>query len=985
MKLRVYYFSKWLLVVLALGFANFAMAQRTISGKITDASSGDPLIGANILVVGTSSGTITDFDGNYTLDVPADAKELEISYTGFGSQRVAITTSDVMDVQLTPGELLDEVVVVGYGTQKSKEVTSAITSIKEEDFNKGNLANPTQLLQGKVAGLTISRPGGNPNASFQIRLRGLGSLGANTSPLVVIDGVLGADLNSVDPNDIASIDVLKDASAAAIYGTRGGAGVILITTKTGAVGSANVNYEGFVTTENVSRFTETLSADEFRSFRGGPNGDIVGRDLGSSTDWFDEITETGVSQVHSISMSGGSQKTTYRVSANYRDVSGVALNTGFQRLNGRVNLQQKTLNDRLKLDANYTTTVIDQDFGFDGAFRYASIFNPTAPVRSSDAAFAATDGYFQQDLFDYFNPVAILEQNTNQGETRNSIASLRGTFTLIDGLDISAFYSQERKDFQSRQYFDKNSRGQGQNSNGFASQRNDKNVIDLFEFTGTYNLQLGQNELRFLAGYSYQEFVNSGFGASGGNIISDAFSFNNFSAAQDFRNGLGNVFSYKNNDKIIAFFGRVNLNLNDNFYVAASVRREGSSQFGANNKWGTFPGLSAGVNLSNMLDIAGVDNLKLRVGYGETGNRPPGSYISLQRFGPGSSFFFNGAYVPSYGPVSNPNPDLKWEVKRDLNIGVDFAFGDFNVTGSVDFFSTSTKDLIYNIGVPVPPNLFGSTQLNIGEINNSGLEAVVNINAIKGEKFTWTTSFNGTYYLKSELKEFLEEANGFRDIAPLGAPGQSDIPLVRVEEGKPLGQLWGLEYQGISPEGKWLYTDVDGNGTGGDNTDRKVIGNGLPDLQLGWNNSFSFGNFDFNFFLRGTFGHDIINTYRAFYEAPQSITSYNLPKTIDAVRNLADAPKFSSFHVENGDFLKLDNATLGYTFNLGDKNAFNKIRIYVNTNNLFVITDYSGVDPEVRLADTEDGSAADPLAPGIDRRNTYFLTRAFTFGVQLGF
>lgn len=979
MKLKVDYFAKWLIVILAICFANFAYSQRTISGTITDAASGEPLIGANILVVGTSSGTITDFDGNYTLEIPAGATELEVSYTGYGSQRYTISAGDVLNMTLTPGELLEEIIVVGYGTQKSKEVTSAITSIKAEDFNDGNINNATQLLQGKVAGLTISRPGGDPNAGVNIRLRGLSTLGANTQPLVIIDGVLGADLNSVDPNDIASIDVLKDASAAAIYGTRGGSGVILITTKSGEAGSAQVSYDGYITAESVDRYTKTLSADEFRSFAGGPNSDIRGTNLGSSTDWFDEITETGLTHVHSLSLSGGSKNTTYRISGNYRNVKGIALNTGFNRLNGRVNLQQKALNDRLKVDFSYTTTSIDAKYGFNDAFRYASIYNPTAPVRSTDAAFDRYDGYYQQVLFDYYNPVAILEQNTNEGETRNSIASLRGTYSLTDNFNFSLFYSQERKDFQGRQYWDKNSFFVGQDRNGRASQRNDKNKNDLFEATANYDLNLGGTEVKLLAGYSYQEFLNSGFGADGGNIISDAFGYNNLGAAQDFDNGLGNVFSYKNTDKIIAFFGRANFNINDTYFISMSLRREGSSQFGANNKWGTFPGLSAGVDLVNALEISGFDNLKLRVGYGETGNRPPGSYISLQRFGPGSSFYYNGNYVPSYGPQSNPNPDLKWEVKKDLNIGLDFAFNDFKVTGSVDYFNTATKDLIYNIGVPVPPNLFGSTQLNIGEINNSGLEAVVNVSLIDNGNFSWNTSLNGTYYLASELKEFLEEANGFRDIATLGSPGQSDIPLVRVQEGAPLGQLWGIVFEGISPEGNWIYSDLNGDGNPGQNDDRAVIGNGLPDFQLGWNNSFKFGKVDFTFFLRGTFGHDIINTYRAFYEAPQSITSYNLPVGVYDVQNLGEAPKFSSYHVEDGSFLKLDNAALGYTFDTGGT-AFSKIRAYLTTNNLFTITGYSGVDPEVRLADGNDA-----LAPGIDRRNTYFTSRSFAFGVQLGF
>ena len=973
-------------IVFLLAFANFSYAQRTITGKVTDAATNEPLIGANILVVGTSSGTVTDFDGNYELQVPEGATQLRVTYTGYTEQEVSIASGTNFEIQLVEGTALDEIVVTGYGTSKSKEVTSSITSIKAEDFNKGNISDPSQLLQGKVAGLTISRPGGNPNGNFSIRLRGLGTLGANTQPLVVIDGVLGADLNTVDPNDIASIDVLKDASAAAIYGTRGGAGVILITTKTGQSGKTTVNYEGFVSADVIDRSQEVLSPSEFRSFAGGTTGSFRGTDLGFSTEWFDEITEVGISQVHSLSISGGTKNTTYRASGNFRGVNGVAMNTGFNRLNGRFNVSQKALNDRLKIDFNYTTTAIDQELGFDEAFRYATIYNPTAPVRSDDPSLARYDGYFQQILFDYFNPVAILEQNVNQGEVRNSIASFRGTFTLAKDLDVSASFAQERKDFIRRTYYDKNSFFRGTDRNGLAQQRNDNNLSDLFAITANYRKNLGRAEFSLLGGYSFQELVDSGFGAEGGNIVSDAFDFNNLGAALDFDNGLGSVFSYKNSNRIIAFFGRATLNVDDIYFFTLNLRQEGSSRFGSNNKWGTFPGVSVGVDLSKLVEIDGVDNLKLRAGYGSTGNRPSRSYISLFTFAPtGQSFFYNGAYVPAYGPTQNPNNDLKWEVKEDINIGVDFALADFVITGSIDYFNTQTNDLIYPIGVSVPPNFVSQTDLNIGEIQNSGLEAVVQVNAVKKDRFSWTTGLNGTYYIQSELKNFLEEANGFRDLAGLGSPGQNETPLVRVEEGKPLGQLWGIQYAGVNEDGTWAFEDINGDNIAkGDNNDRTVIGNGLPDFQLGWNNSFTFGSFDFNFFLRGVFGHDLVNSFRALYEAPQSIANYNLPTTVEEIKTLNEAPKFSSFHVENASFLKLDNATLGYTFKLPQGGSFNNIRLYLNGLNLFTITDYSGADPEVRLTDTES-DPPNALAPGIDRRNTYFTTRTFTFGLQLGF
>lgn len=979
MKLRFDFWSKCgVLMVALLATASFSFAQRTVTGTITDAASGEPLIGANILVVGSTTGTVTDFDGNYELQVPESATTIKITYTGYADQEVDITSGTEFNIEMAEGTQLEEVVVTGYGTTKSKEVTSAITSVKAEDFNQGNLNSPGQLLQGKVAGLVISRPGSDPNGGINIRLRGLGSLGANTSPLVIIDGVLGADINSVDPNDIASIDVLKDASASAIYGTRGAAGVIIITTKTG-VGAPQIDYNGFVTAETVENTVDVLTTDEFRNFRGGSNGQFQGNDLGNNTDWFDEITQVGVTQVHSLSLSGGSKGTSYRVSGNIRDVNGIALNTGFFQANGRINLQQKALNDRLTVNANLNVTTRDGEFGDPSAFRYATIYNPTAPVR--DPAFDDTnDGFFEQNLFDYRNPVAILEQNPNEFENRNTIVSLRGTYTLLPGLDIGAFYSQERNDFQNRRYADKNSLGQGADRNGFASQRNDKRLSELFEATVNYETTIAGAEMDFTGGYSYQDFTNSGFGAEGGNIISDAFTFNNFGAAQDFNNGLGSVFSYKNTSVLTGFFGRVQFNVDDTYFLTASVRHEGSSQFGANNKWGTFPAVSGGVNLANVLDLPNVDNLKFRAGYGQTGQLPPNPYISLQRFGEtGSSFFFDGAFVPSYGPASNPNPDLKWEVKEEVNIGVDFAFNDFMFVGSVDYFNTITNDLIFEIGVPVPPNQFPNTFLNIGEIQNSGLEATLEIAAISNEDFTWKTAINGTYFIQSELRNFLDGADGFRDLANLGSPGQNGTPLVRVQEGQPIGQLWGLVYEGIDDDGNWIFADTNGDGNPGQNDDRAVIGQGLPDFQLGWNNTFNFGNFDLNFFFRGVFGHDLVNTFRALYEAPQSIGSYNQPATVTDVQGLNAGPQFSSFHVEDADFVRLDNANLGYTFDLPEGGNFRKIRVYLTGNNLFTITGYNGVDPEIRLTDGDNA-----LAPGIDRRNTFFTSRSVGFGVQVG-
>ncbi len=994
MKLKVNSLLKGMLMLFfAMAFANFTFAQRTVTGTITDGENGEPLISATVIVPGTGTGTITDFDGNYSLDVPAGTSQLEISYTGYATQMVDIGASNVLDVALSSGQLLEQIVVTGYGTQKSKEVTSAITSVKAEDFNKGNVQNPTQLLQGKVAGLNIARAGGNPNNAFQVRLRGVGTAGANASPLVVIDGVPGGTLQSVDPNDIASIDILKDGSAAAIYGTRGAAGVILITTKTGAVGSAKVEYNGYVTSETVDNTVDVLDANGYRAFGGG-------NDLGSSTDWFEELTQTGISHVHNLSLAGGTEKTTYRVSANYRDIQGVGITTGFDRLNARVNLTQKALDDRLKVTVNVATTTEDKQLGVDQAFRYATIYNPTAPVR--DASLTQYDGYSQQVLFDYFNPVAIMEQNTNNENVRTLTGNIRGEYSLTNDLTFGMFYSEQTTNRSRNQYSDKQSFFVGADRNGLAFQSDEEFADRLFNMTLNYDVPLtGGAKLNLLAGYEFQQFDNEGFAATGGNFLTDAFGANNLSAAQDFANGLGAVGSYRDNNKLIAFFGRANVNIDDTYYVSASVRREGSSKFGRDERWGVFPGISAGVVLTKLADIPAFDNLKLRAGYGETGNPPRESYLSQQRFGNTGNFFFNGNFVSSFGPISNANPNLKWERKRDFNIGVDYSIMDYRINGSIEFYSNTTSDLLLNFPVPVPPNLFGTTFLNIGEIDSKGLEFSIDYAAVNTSDFTWNTAFTWTSYLSNQLVSFSDtdqglDFGGSRDVSNLGAPGQNDTPLIRIEEGADIGQLWGLVFEGIDDDGKWIFADTDGNGTSGEASDRAVIGNGLPTGQLGWNNSFTFGNFDANVFLRGVFGHDLVNTFRAFYEAPNQIGSYNILASSDP--NLTDSPRFSSLHVESASFLKLDNITIGYTLDLPESKGFKNARIYVTANNLFTITDYTGVDPEARLSDvnenTQDGIFSDgdqgnvdfgPLSPGIDRRNTYFRTQSFTFGVNLGF
>ncbi len=977
------YWSRFGVVVLLALLGQTAWGQRTVTGTVTDQGSGEALIGASVLVKGTSIGTVTDFDGTYELTLTDDANILVFSYTGYGSLEMTISASNVVNASLSPGATLDEVVVTGYGTQRAREVTGSIASIQAKDFNRGNVNDATQLLQGKVGGLVIARPGSNPNGNFSIRLRGLSTVGASTEPLIVIDGVLGGDLNSIEPQDIESINVLKDGSAAAIYGTRGASGVILITTKRGEAGVSSVQYSGQLTLETPARVTDVLNADEYRRFGGG-------NDLGASTDWFNEIMQTGVSHIHNLSMSGGTANTTYRLAGNFRDVQGIARTTGFQRLNFRGNITQKAINNRLTISAIVATSTEDAGLGFEDAFRYATIYNPTSPVRDGNTRF---DGYAQQILFDYYNPVAIIEQNQNLRNTKNVAANIRGDFELTKDLTIGMFYSQQRSNETRSQYFDRNSFWVGENARGRASRTNEEDQDQLFRLEGNYSLDLGTNSsLRLLGAYEYQDFENDFFGAQGGNFLTDAFSFNNLGAAQDFATGNGSVFSSRNASRLIAFFGRANLNINDTYFLTASLRREGSSRFGADNKWGLFPAISAGVDLVKALDISGFNQLKFRAGYGVTGNNVGQSLLSLQRFAPTGNFFFDGKFVQSFGPVSNPNPNLRWERKSDINVGFDFAMLDYKLTGSIEYYTARTTDGIFNFTVPVPPNLFPTTFFNVGDVSNSGLELTAGylFSLPKGNSFKM--DLVGSYWFTPTLESLTDpdlgvSLGGFRDGANLGSPGQNGTPQIRLEEGKPIGQIWGLVINPdnpVTPEGNWNLVDVDGNGRIDLLRDRAVIGNGFPKWNFGLNNTFNFGNLDINVFFRAVLGHDLMNNFRAFYEAPGQISAYNILRTSENVRTLTAQPLFNSYHVERADFVRLDNMTIGYSLpNTSLPGGFRSVRFFMTGQNLFTITGYSGVSPEPRLEDTESDFGA--LAPGLDRRNTYFLARGFTFGLNLGF
>ncbi|MEM6966364.1 MAG: SusC/RagA family TonB-linked outer membrane protein [Bacteroidota bacterium] len=968
-----------------------------ISGTITD-ETGEPLIGATVQDKSSGMGTVTDLEGKYVLSVTGEDAVLVISYTGYEAKEVVVGQRTIVDIVLKiSANKLDEVVVIGYGAVKKEEVTSSIVRLDAEDFIKGNVNSPQQLLQGKVAGLNIARPGSNPNQPFTIRLRGLSTFGANAEPLVIIDGVIGGSINSVDPSDIESINVLKDASAGAIYGTRGSTGVILITTKSGkGIQSSTLEYGGYVAVESISNSIPVANRTQFLE-----NG---GTDFGADTDWLDAISRNAISNVHNLSFANSSNGLSYRASINYRDVQGVLNGTGFSQVNARLNANQTLLNDRLKLTGIITVTDRDANIGFDQAQRYALTFNPTAPIFEDRSATSLGrdpnlfGGFFETGVQDVFNPVAINEQNSRTETRKDFLANFKATYELINGLKVSLNYSRQNTNFNRGEFFANNALFAGANVNGIAMREAEGLSSDLFETTATYDGKTNNFRYNVLVGNSFQQFNFDKFSARNTNFITNSVGANNLGLGVGINNAEASVSSLKEEAKLLAYFGRVNLNFNSSAFFSASYRREASSRFGRNNRWGNFWAVSGGVNLNILLGMGSFEQLKVRAGYGVTGNEPAERLPFLERLGipeGGGLGYANGGFISAISPVSNPNPDLKWEEKGEFSVGIDFITLDSRLSGSIDYFNRKTKDLLNIITVPSPPNIFERTLVNLGELETTGFEAQVNYNLLKQEDLIWEVGANFSTFKSTLIKlNNVESAVEFR--GNFGSPGLNNTFVVRVAEGEEIGNIRAAEFAGYNEQGQSMVINQEtGEPTTERNLDRDgiVAGNGLPDFSYGVNNYFSYKDFDFNFFLRGVVGHSLLSIQRAYWEHPSLAGKQNFVVTENFNPKDTEQDAFNSSHVEKATFLRLDNATLGYNINLAETSAIRKIRLSVTGNNLLTITDYSGSDPEVRYTDpgplvegaTGIAFGGDILVPGIDRRVTSLPTRTITFSANITF
>ena len=981
--MKTFQFKAFLSAFLLLVSAG--MYAQSVSGTVS--SEDGPLPGATVVVKGTSNGASTDFDGNFTIAADADAI-LVVSFVGFTSQEVAVGGQDQISVMLAADNELEEVVVTGYGSQRSKEITAAVVKIDEEEFNKGTINDASQLLQGKVAGLQVYNRGGDPNAGATIRLRGISTVGANTQPLVVIDGVIGASLANVDPTDIESINVLKDGSAAAIYGSRGSSGVILVTTKSGKEGKVSLTYNGQFGISNAMNTVNVLNAAEFVA--------AGGTDLGSSSDWVGAVTRQAVSSIHNISAAGGNGNTSYRVSANFRDVEGILISSDFSQFNTRLNFSTKALNDKLSLTVNTAFTQRKQNNGSKEALKYAVLYNPTAPIYADDYTLGAFDntlfgGYFETlGLFDSYNPVSIAKQQINQGDKSELNYSINAAYQFNDNLSVNLNAASQVSKY-SNQLYNPTTLYRGGNATspvrkGLAEFYDQTYSFKLSEIYGRYSTDFGNTNVALTAGYSYQQQNFNDHFMSLGDFPNETAAGINFINAieysQDLLNAglIGANSNASPDDKIIAFFGRANVTIDDGIFINASLRREGSTKLGAENQWGIFPAAGIGVDLEKYLNT-GADKFKVRLGYGVTGALPGPNGLSQQIRG----FTYDGGQGGgSSSPSRDANPDLKWEEKAETNVGIEYRKGALDVT--LDLYTRDITDFILDRQVDVAVYPTGRRFENAGKLNTQGAELAVNYQVSE----SYNTGIVLSTY-KTVLEEYVLDAE-MR--ANLGAPGQNATAVVRVKQGEEIGQLWGPVFESVAANGSPVLADINNDGNlvvGQDqalnpDVDFTELGNGIPDLELGWTNQVTFGEWTVNAFFRGAFGHSLVNTFRAFYEPRISTqSSYNYVTTDLAPEGLTGA-RFSSLYVEKADFFKLDNLTVTRNIDTSNITGIDGLQISLNAQNPFVITNYSGLDPEPALVDIgENGGGADVLSPGLDRRNSYFAAQSFTLGVNIKF
>ena len=976
-------FSSALLLVSSLTFA-----QSKVSGTVKDAN-GEPLIGVSVVEEGTNNGAVTDINGNYTLNVKPGAK-LKLSYIGFTPKTIKAGSNSqiVMDEDNTA---LNEVVVVGYGTMRRKDVTSSITTVSSKDLNKGVFTDPAQMLQGKVPGLVVSSTA-DPNGSPTITLRGASTLRSGAmSPYYVVDGIPGVDISIVSPDDIESIDVLRDATATAIYGSKAANGVIIITTKKGAEEKTNVYYNGYVAFDNILKKYDMCTADELRQYAKDHN--VTLKDGGANVDWQDEVLRTGISHNHNVGITGGNGSTNYMISANLMKREGVTTMTGMDRFNVRALVSTKTLKDHLTVSLG-AIMMYGKHFGVPTSNEGASVldamnyYSPTNAVRNADGSWTLGAGSKN------YNPLALMEENKSETVWKRNQFIGKTALELWKGFFWNVNYSWSNYQSTYSAYNTRNSQLEGiGNKNGQATRNTYFGREQTFETYLNYDFKVGKSKWGLMAGYSWEEKKNNdGFGLSVEGFYNDDLTWYNMSYAQTILGVQNSVQSgYRENVRNISFYGRANYSFDSRYMIQATVRRDGSSVFGKNHRWGTFPSASVAWNITEekfMRNQKIFDNLKLRAGYGISGNAMGFDvYSSYNTYGASGTFVYDGKTYRTYAATKNANPDLKWESTGMLNVGLDFAFLKGRLNGTIEVYNKKTKDLIWSYPVPTTQYIYGWMDANVGEMTNKGIEFTLNAVPVRTKNFSWNTTINLSHNkntvdkMQNDVFHTTNLTQGDPMVAGVSANGWTQ----RIMEGEPLGTFYTYQYAGtVNGRSEYYVLDENGNRTGETTNnpglkDRSVTGCAQPKLTAGWNNTLSYKNWNLTAFLTGVFGNDVYDSPRAHYTSAQLFSDGKnvLKEFLTNPAGDASGSLPSDRFIEKGSYVRLQTLSLSYTFRNCFHDWIQDLTLYGTANNLFTITNYKGLDPEVNLGGID---------PGIDYRwNRYPHTRTFMVGVKINF
>jgi iron complex outermembrane receptor protein len=991
-----------LLLLFALPFSIMAQT-KPVSGVVKD-SKGNPVPNVTVVVKGGKTGVATTANGTFTISAAPGATLLFTS-VNFEPASIKVGADNTYTVLLTDKQtVLTDVVVVGYGKGSRKTLSSAITTIRPDELNKGAIADVGQLLQGKVAGVNITASG-DPNRSAAVILRGASTLNSSQGPFYVIDGIPGADIATIAPDDIATIDILKDAAATAIYGNRAANGVIIVTTKKGKKGQSVVAYSGYVGSEKVSSELKMMDASQLRAFVA-KNGLAFtpADDKGANTDWQKAVEKNAaLSHNHNISLSGGGEHSTYNASVNYLSKEGILLNSDLTRVIARLALEQTALNDKVKFGINVSNSNSSaNDLPYRNTILLQSaLYLPVSPVQNADGS------YFENFVKSgYYNPVSMLNNAQMNTKYNLLIGSFNTQVKLPFGLTYDLNLSYQNSSYLYGAYLDKyftskyNSMYdnpdpgysghslQAFGSNGQATRSSFQDRKKVLETFLTWDKKIGYHNINLIAGYSWQDnVIGDGFQITTSNFPVDNTGYNNLTLSSPSTYGSGLYFgaggAYQHT-RLISDFARLNYNYKEKYLLQGSIRRDGSSVFGKNNQWGYFPSVGAAWRVTQedfMKDQTIFSDLKLRGSYGVTGNASGfNAYTAQFISGSLGTYYYNGVGLTSaYGPTQAANFDLQWEKTATTNVGVDFTVLHGKLSGTFDWYDKTTTGMIY--GYRVDPILVPSGRItaNGGSINNKGVELSLTATPVKTNDFSWNTSINLAHN-KNVITKLTNPLFIGGDSVTVSYPegaGQSGSSLQLLKEGYPLGQFFTLEYAGKNASGVSQFVSANGGlTTTPTRADYRYEGNAQPKLVMGWSNNLKYKDFDFNIFIRGVFGNKIFNATRADLFRPTTAMSTNI--LVDAAdESPADgnAYKYSSRFIESGNYIRFDNATLGYNIK-GISSYIKSLRVYTSVNNLFTITKFKGIDPEVNQGG---------IAPGVDYNNFYPKTRTVLVGVNVSF